>query len=79
YAITHGQPINAVLGGLLPLHAAASGGSVDVVQLLIDHGADVNAPRMPSATGPPIGVGGAGSIVGPNGSTPLHFAAALGH
>lgn len=67
YALKNGQPINAVLGGLLPIHAAASGGSVDVVQLLIDEGADVNIPRLPSSTGPPIGVGGAGNMVGPNG------------
>lgn len=67
YAITHGQPINAVLGGLLPIHAAASGGSVEVVQLLIDNGADVNIPRLPSSTGPPINIGGPGQMVGPGG------------
>jgi ankyrin repeat protein len=67
YALRNGQPINAVLGGLLPLHAAACGGSVEVIKLLLDHGADVNAPRLPSSMGPPIGVGGAGSMVGPTG------------
>ncbi|KAG8774125.1 hypothetical protein FRC15_001545, partial [Serendipita sp. 397] len=67
YAISHGQPINAVLGGLLPIHAAASGGSVEVVQFLIEQGADVNIPRLASATGPPINVGGAGHLVGPAG------------
>ncbi|KAG9012809.1 hypothetical protein FRB93_001363 [Tulasnella sp. JGI-2019a] len=45
YALTHGQPANSVLDGILPLHAACSGGSELVVKLLIDFGADVNAPR----------------------------------
>ncbi len=45
YAISHGQPINSVIDGVLPLHAACSGGSDMVVRLLIDNGADVNAPR----------------------------------
>lgn len=45
YALTHGQPANSVLDGILPLHAAASGGNELVVKLLIDFGADVNAPR----------------------------------
>ena len=45
YAISHGQPINSVIDGVLPLHAACSGGSDMVVKLLIDNGADVNAPR----------------------------------
>ncbi|KAH7923398.1 hypothetical protein BV22DRAFT_971274, partial [Leucogyrophana mollusca] len=78
YALTHGQPVNSVLDGVLPLHAACTGGRDLVVRLLIEHGADVNAPRLPSkysdrnrdATAP---------IVGTSGSTPLHFAAANGH
>lgn len=45
YAISHGQPVNSVIDGVLPLHAACSGGSDMVVRLLIDNGADVNAPR----------------------------------
>lgn len=40
----HGQPVNSVLEGLLPLHAAASSGSEVVVVRLIEAGADVNAP-----------------------------------
>lgn len=47
YALTHGQPVNSVLHGVLPLHAACSGGSVDVVKMLIERGANVNAPRLP--------------------------------
>ncbi|KAI9442672.1 hypothetical protein H4582DRAFT_1930052 [Lactarius indigo] len=75
YALSHGQPINSVIDGVLPLHAACSGGNDMVVRLLIDNGADVNAPRLsrrysdktrsPSAP-----------IIGTTGSTPLHFAAA---
>ena len=45
YALDHGQPINSVIDGVLPLHAACSGGSDLVVRLLIEKGADVNAPR----------------------------------
>ena len=45
YALSHGQPINSVIDGVLPLHAACSGGNDMVVRLLIDNGADVNAPR----------------------------------
>jgi len=45
YALSHGQPINSVLDGVLPLHAASSGGSDLVGKLLIEQGADVNASR----------------------------------
>ncbi len=45
YALARGQPINSVLDGVLPLHAACAGGNEQVVKLLIEHGADVNAPR----------------------------------
>ena len=45
FALSHGQPINSVLNGVLPLHAACAGGSEVVVKYLIDEGADVNAPR----------------------------------
>lgn len=45
YALSHGQPINSVLNGVLPLHAASAGGSEVVVKRLIEEGADVNAPR----------------------------------
>lgn len=48
YAISHGQPVNSVIDGVLPLHAACSGGSDMVVRLLIENGADVNAPRSVS-------------------------------
>ncbi|PCH43586.1 hypothetical protein WOLCODRAFT_138452 [Wolfiporia cocos MD-104 SS10] len=78
YALEHGQPINSVLDGVLPLHVACSGGNGLIVQLLIDMGADVNAPRLPRRYSSdknrdsPI-------IVGASGSTPLHFACANGH
>ena len=45
YALANGQPINSVLQGVLPIHVACSGGDEQVVNLLIDNGADVNAPR----------------------------------
>ncbi len=45
YALDNGQPVNSALDGVLPLHAACSGGNDLVVRLLIEHGADVNAPR----------------------------------
>lgn len=47
YALTHGQPINSVLHGVQPIHAAAAGGSVSAMRMLIERGADVNAPRLP--------------------------------
>ena len=50
YALANGQPINSVLHGVLPIHVACSGGDEQVVNLLIDNGADVNAPRyVPSS------------------------------
>ena len=45
YALDHGQPVNSAVDGVLPLHAASYAGSNVVVQLLIEYGADVNAPR----------------------------------
>ncbi|SOV05344.1 uncharacterized protein UDID_07745 [Ustilago sp. UG-2017a] len=71
FALENGQPANSNLNGILPLHAACSGGSEQSVRMLIFHGADVNALRLK----------GKGSSGGPGaeGSTPLHFAAANGH
>ncbi|GAC98449.1 ankyrin repeat protein [Pseudozyma hubeiensis SY62] len=71
FALENGQPANSNLNGILPLHAACSGGSEQSVRMLILHGADVNAPRLRAK----------GSAAGPGaeGSTPLHFAAANGH
>lgn len=70
FALENGQLANSNLNGILPLHAACSGGSEQAVRMLIYHGADVNAPRFKSksTSGP-----------GAEGSTPLHFAAANGH
>lgn len=70
FALENGQLANSNLNGILPLHAACSGGSEQAVRMLIYHGADVNAPRLKSksTSGP-----------GAEGSTPLHFAAANGH
>ncbi|KAL7415272.1 ankyrin repeat-containing domain protein, partial [Mrakia frigida] len=94
YALTHGQPENSVLHGILPLHAASSGGSEAIVRMLIERGADVNAPRhRPSAF--LVGSTSSSSLrplafdlqahSNPSlsspypGSGPLHFAASNGH
>jgi len=53
YALANGQPINSVLHGVLPIHVACSGGDEQVVNLLIDNGADVNAPRYVPSSFPP--------------------------
>ena len=46
YALEHGQPVNSILDGVLPLHAACASGNIQVVNVLIGYGADVNAPRL---------------------------------
>ncbi|GBE81064.1 hypothetical protein SCP_0307880 [Sparassis crispa] len=79
YALDHGQPINSVLDGVLPLHAACSGGNDIVVRLLIEKGADVNAPRLPRRFSSDRNGDASAPIVGGSGSTPLHFACANGH
>ncbi|OCH86374.1 hypothetical protein OBBRIDRAFT_761438 [Obba rivulosa] len=79
YALDHGQPINSVIDGVLPLHAACSGGNDLVVRLLIEKGADVNAPRLPRRYSSDRNRDNSAPIVGTSGSTPLHFACANGH
>jgi hypothetical protein len=80
YALTRGQPVNSVLDGVLPLHAACSRGHEQIVKLLIDHGADVNAARLPRRFSNEKNRDGSASIVsGTTGSTPLHFAASNGN
>ncbi len=69
FALDHGQPIDSVLNGVLPIHVACINGNVSVVQYLIERGADVNAPERNRATD---------QTVGTTGSTALHFAAANG-
>ncbi|SNX87560.1 uncharacterized protein MEPE_06270 [Melanopsichium pennsylvanicum] len=71
FALENGQHANSNLNGILPLHAACSGGSEQSVRMLIFHGADVNAPRLKAK--------GSSGGPGAEGSTPLHFAAANGH
>ncbi|BGP57346.1 hypothetical protein JCM8202_002513 [Rhodotorula sphaerocarpa] len=78
YALANGQPVNSVLDGVLPIHAAASSGSETVVRMLIEAGADVNSPRV-SRRYTREGTKSSGQSVGTRGSTPLHFAAANGH
>lgn len=94
YALSHNQPINSVLDGVLPLHVASSGGNELAAKLLIEQGADVNASRLlcPAASplypDPPLAIfktpprysdQHGDTIVRSSGSTPLHFAAASGH
>ncbi|KAI0949666.1 hypothetical protein AcW1_009205 [Taiwanofungus camphoratus] len=79
YALDNGQPVNSVLDGVLPLHAACSGGNDLVVRLLIEKGADVNAPRLPRRYSSDKNRDASAPIVGASGSTPLHFACANGH
>ncbi|KAG1742106.1 hypothetical protein EDB19DRAFT_1702019 [Suillus lakei] len=78
YALNHGQPVNSVLDGVLPLHAACAGGNDLVVNLLIKYGADVNASRLPRRYSD-RSRDSAAPIVGTSGATPLHFAAANGN
>ncbi|KAL7281108.1 hypothetical protein ACG7TL_004415 [Trametes sanguinea] len=79
YALDHGQPVNSVLDGVLPLHVASSGGNELIVRLLIERGADVNAPRLPRKYSSDRHRDASAPIVGTSGATPLHFAAANGH
>ncbi|KAK2467866.1 hypothetical protein APHAL10511_000161 [Amanita phalloides] len=79
YALVNGQPVNSVLDGVLPLHAACAGGHVQVVKLLLEWGADVNAPRLPRRYSNDKNRDSSAPIVGTSGSTPLHFAAANGN
>ncbi|KAJ2973395.1 hypothetical protein NUW54_g12071 [Trametes sanguinea] len=79
YALDHGQPVNSVLDGVLPLHVASSGGNDLIVRLLIERGADVNAPRLPRKYSSDRHRDASAPIVGTSGATPLHFAAANGH
>ncbi|KAI1785884.1 ankyrin repeat-containing domain protein, partial [Ganoderma leucocontextum] len=79
YALDHGQPVNSVVDGVLPLHVASSGGNDLIVRLLIERGADVNAPRLPRKYSSDKHRDTSAPIVGTSGSTPLHFAAANGH
>jgi len=51
YALAHGQSPSAVQGGVQPIHCAASSGSERIMRLLLEHGADVNAPRCERTTG----------------------------
>lgn len=76
FALDNGQPHTSILNGLLPLHAACSGGSEPVVRLLLSYGADVNATRVKATKG---SGSGPGTGTGTEGSSPLHFACANGH
>ncbi|KAF9922167.1 hypothetical protein FBU30_007770 [Linnemannia zychae] len=77
FALDNGQPIDSVINGVLPIHAACcSNGNVAVVLFLIERGADVNSRRYPRKYSGDRVVGA--QTVGTTGSTPLHFAAANG-
>ncbi|KAF9996796.1 hypothetical protein BGZ65_007631 [Modicella reniformis] len=75
FALDNGQPIDSVLNGVYPIHAACcSNANVAVVLFLLEKGADVNARRLARKYSSEKGV----QTVGTTGSTPLHFAAANG-
>ncbi|KAG0278115.1 hypothetical protein BGZ95_004710 [Linnemannia exigua] len=77
FALDNGQPIDSVVNGVLPIHAACcSNGNVPVVLFLIERGADVNSRRYPRKYSGDRVLGA--QTVGTTGSTPLHFAAANG-
>ncbi|GJJ10533.1 hypothetical protein Clacol_004760 [Clathrus columnatus] len=82
YALSEGQPVDAVWDGISALHAAAAGGSEHVARLLIENGADVNLGSIvltfllkaasPDSSIPPER---SEALLNP-GSTPLHYACA---
>ncbi|CAG8579394.1 8667_t:CDS:2, partial [Funneliformis mosseae] len=78
FALDHGQPIDSVLNGVLPIHVACINGNVSVVQYLIERGADVNAPRLSHKFNGTEKNRATDQTVGTTGSTALHFAAANG-
>lgn len=70
YALTHGQPINSLLNGVLPIHAAASSGNEQVLNILLEFGADVNSPRVPRRhDSNALGGGGSSSSSGGRGKS----------
>ncbi|RKP05865.1 ankyrin repeat-containing domain protein, partial [Thamnocephalis sphaerospora] len=76
FALDQGQSVNSVLNGVLPIHVACCSGSAQVVEMLLDHGANVNARRYPRKYSGDRVV--APANVYAHGSTALHFAAANG-
>jgi len=78
FALDHGQPIDSVLNGVLPIHVACINDHVSVVQYLIERGADVNAPRLSHKYNGTEKSRSTDQTVGTTGSTALHFAAANG-
>ena len=55
--LKHGADVNAVgageyFGGVTPLHLAARGGHLEVAEVLLQAGADVNAITGPKSTDP---------------------------
>ncbi|CAB4394230.1 unnamed protein product [Rhizophagus irregularis] len=78
FALDHGQPIDSVLNGVLPIHVACINDHVSVVQYLIERGADVNAPRLSHKYNGTEKGRSTDQTVGTTGSTALHFAAANG-
>ncbi|ORX80279.1 hypothetical protein K493DRAFT_186480, partial [Basidiobolus meristosporus CBS 931.73] len=78
FALDHGQSIDSVVNGILPIHAACCSGNFVVVKYLLDRGADVNARRCSRRySGESLNSGMTLSTTG-FGSTPLHYACAKG-
>ncbi|KAK9761024.1 hypothetical protein K7432_014399 [Basidiobolus ranarum] len=75
FALDHGQAINSVIKGVLPIHAACCSGNVIVVEYLIQRGADVNIQSFSKAyTGHADGIRGDSYP----GFSALHYAVANG-
>ncbi|KDN52971.1 hypothetical protein K437DRAFT_133891 [Tilletiaria anomala UBC 951] len=73
FAFDHGQSVASVLNGIVPLHAASSGGSEAAVRLLLAYGADPNAPRIKVKPSQSAGSGSGGGVGGGGGGSALAF------
>ena len=54
YALSKNQPVNSVMFGLQALHLASASGNLAICKMLVEAGADVNAPRLASMINPVV-------------------------